>query len=82
MNGIIFEQMCIGRCRTQIIDRNHFNIVPSMLDDGTQNQTANPAKPIDRDAHAHIYLRSKTTKSAPFLACFAGGGRVLLHPAV
>ncbi len=58
MNGIVFQKMCVGGDVTQVVDGHDFNIGTAAFNDGTQNQTANTTKTINRYANSHSSLQN------------------------
>ena len=53
VNGVVLKEMGVGLYRAEIVDRDHFDVPPVMLDDRAQNQAADAAKPIDGNTNGH-----------------------------
>ena len=53
MHGIILQEVGIGGHGAEVVDGDDFDVLAVMLDDGTQNETANAAKTIDCNANGH-----------------------------
>ncbi len=49
MDRVIAQQMRIGFHRTQVVDRNHFDIRAIIFDDRAQDIAADTAKTVDGD---------------------------------
>ena len=54
MDAVELEQMCIRLRRCQIVDGNHFDIVPPALDQRPQNVAPDAAKAVYSYLDGHI----------------------------
>ena len=64
MNAVIAHQMSIGLDRAKVVQRDHFDVVPTSFDQGAQN----PAKSVDGDFSGHAassLIRSLKSGRAP-----------------
>ena len=58
MNRIVTQEVGVGLDRTQIVDRDDFDIGPAMFGDRSQDEAADAAKAVDCDADGHVFRRS------------------------
>ncbi len=53
VDGIVLQEMRIGRHRAEIVDRDDFDIATTRFHDGAQDQPADAAEPIDCNTNGH-----------------------------
>ena len=53
VHRVIFQQVGVGGHRAQVVDRHHLDVATAVLDDRTQNKTADTAETIDGNADGH-----------------------------
>ena len=66
MNGVEAQEMGIRGDGAEIIDRDDFNVLAVMLDDGAQDETSDPAKSIDCDTYCHFKILLRRDKNCDF----------------